>query len=92
MLRDLKKIRKLGVYPMEIAAQNYKGGVLLDFSVAMTKPHNLFPIKPPHRVETYKRDDLLSFDSMMKDEGIATWERALPNPKYCKKLRPRSKK
>ncbi len=65
MLRDLKRIRKLGVYPMDVAARNYKGGLLLDFSVAITEPHYLFAMKSPHQVRTYKRDDLLSFNSMI---------------------------
>ncbi len=57
---------------MDIAARNYKGGLLLDFSVAMTKPHYLFAIKPPRQVRTYKRDDLLSFNRMIIDEGVVT--------------------
>lgn len=92
MLRDLKRIRKFGVYPMDVRARNYKGGLLVDFSIAMTEPHYLFLIKPLHQVISYKRDDLLSFDGMMEDEGVASWQRALPNPEYCAKLRPRKSK
>lgn len=92
MLKDLKRIRKLGIYTMDIVARNYMGGLLVDFGIAMTEPHYLFHIKPPHQVRSYKRDDLLSFDDMMEDEGVVTWERALPNPEYCAKLRPRKKK
>lgn len=92
MLRDLKTIREFGVYPMDVRARNYKGGLLVDFSIAMTEPHYLFLINPLHQVITYKRDDLLSFDGMMEDEGVATWERALPNPEYCAKLRSRKSK
>ncbi len=92
MLKDLKRIRKLGIYTMDVRARNYKGGLLVDFSIAMTEPHYLFHIKPPHQVVSYKLDDLLSFDDMMEDEGVVTWERALPNPKYCAKLRPREEK
>ncbi len=46
MLRDLKRIRKVGVYPMDIQARNYKAGFVLDFSVAMTYPHFLFDTRP----------------------------------------------
>lgn len=92
MRRDLKKIRSVGVYPMDIHARNYKQGLLLDFSLAMTEPHYLFAIMPRWRVEEFKLDDLLAFDSMIKDEGVVTWERALPNSEYCKKLRPRKSK
>lgn len=88
ILKDLRRIRKVGIYPMDVQARNYKGGLLVDFSVAMTEPHYLFLIKEPWRVEEdYKRDDLIAFQSMMKDEGIETWERAVRNEEYCKKFR-----
>ena len=87
MLRDLKRIRKLGVYPMDVCARNYKGGMLVDFSVAMTEPHYLFVIKPRWRIEGYKLTDLHDFDRMVEDEGIVTWERAVTNLEYCEKLR-----
>ncbi len=87
ILRDLKRIRKLGVYTMDVTARNYKGGLLVDFGIALTEPHYLFFIKPLWQVQCYQHDDLLSFDGMMEDEGILTWERALPNHEYCKKLR-----
>lgn len=87
MLKDLKRMRKLGIYPMDVQARNYKGGLLVDFSVAMTEPHYLFVIKPRWRIEGYKLRDLHDFDSMVEDEGVVTWERAVPNLEYCKKLR-----
>lgn len=87
ILRDLKRMRKLGVYPMDVRARNYKGGLLVDFSVAITEPHYLFVIKPRWRIEEYKLDDLEAFDRMVRDEGVVTWERAVPEPEYCQKLR-----
>lgn len=87
MLRDLKRMRKLCIYPMDVRARNYKGGLLVDFSVAMTEPHYLFVIKPRWRIQGYKLRDLHDFDNMVRDEGIVTWERAVPNPEYCEKLR-----
>ncbi|KAL9128407.1 MAG: hypothetical protein Q9217_002898 [Psora testacea] len=92
MLKDLKRIRGVGVYPMDIVARNYRGGLLLDFSAALTEPHYLFVIKPRWRVRVYKRDDLISWQSLVKDEGVDTWERAVPNVEYCKKLRSRNSK
>lgn len=89
ILRDLHRIRKLGVYPMDVRARNYKGGLLLDFSVAMTEPHYLFEIKPEHQVTLMKRDDLYNFQEMVEEKGVVTWERAFRNGEYCKKLRPR---
>lgn len=90
MLRDLHRVRKLGVYVMDVQARNYRGGLLIDFSIAMTEPHYLFVIKPSHQVATNKRDDLLSFQEMIEEKGIVTWERAVRNWDYCEKLRPRA--
>ena len=88
ILRDLKKMRKLGIYPIDVVVRNYKaGGLLINFSIAITKPHCLFVIKPGWWMEMQKMYDLHSFESMMEDEGVVMWERAVPNSKYCKKLR-----
>ena len=87
ILRDLKKLRRLGVYPMDVQARNYVGGLLVDMSAAMTKPHYLFEIRPEWRVRKLKGADLRSYDIMIKDEEIATWHRATRNEEYCTKLR-----
>lgn len=87
MLRDLKKIRAQGVYPLDIVRRNYKGGRLLDMSIAMTSPHYYFDIWPRWDVELKQREDLLNFDKMVEDEGIDTWRRAVRNDEYCSKLR-----
>ena len=86
-LKDLKRIRRVKVYNMDIALRNYKGGLLIDFSRAMTSPHYLFVTKPPFRIVRFKHDDLASWQTMIRDEGIPTWERATRNSEYCKKLR-----
>ena len=86
-LKDLRRIRRLRVYPMDIAARNYKGGLLIDFSIAITEPHYLFAIKPRWRVQRWKHQDLDLWQIMVAEEEIATWERAIPNKEYCKKLR-----
>lgn len=90
ILRDLKKMRKQGVYPMDIAARNYKAGLLIDFDAARTEPHFLFQIRPRYQVDHYKEMDFVRFDQMIEDEGIKTSVRALPNDDYLEKLRPRS--
>lgn len=90
MLRDLIQIRKLGVYPLDIQARNYKGSLLVDFSVAMTEPHYLFVIKPRWRVEEdFKYDDLRSFDNMMEASGLKTWNKATRDEEFVRDLRPR---
>lgn len=89
ILGDLKKMRQLGVYPMDVQARNYMDGLLVDMSAAMTEPHYLFEIRPEWRVRKLKRADLRSYDIMIEDEEIATWHRATRNEKYCTKLRSR---
>lgn len=92
MLRDLRIIRSFKVYNMDICARNYKGGLLVDFSVAMTRPHYLFVIKPAWRREGYMYDDLRSFDYMLDEAGIATLARATRNEDYVGHLRPRNER
>lgn len=87
MLRDLKKIRKLGVYPMDIRAPNYKAGILLDLSTAYTEPHFIFELRPSFDTAYRKARDLVRFDDMIAEAGVKTWVRALPNEEYTKKLR-----
>lgn len=89
MLTDLRRIRRQNVYNMDICARNYKGGKLIDFSVAMTRPHYLLVIKPPWRRELYKYNDLTCFDHMLDEAGIVTWDRATPNQESIQRLRPR---
>lgn len=91
MKQDLKKIRKQGIYPTDIKAANYIGGLLVDFSTALTEPHYLFEIKSDWRVKSYQKEDLFAFDTMVQDEGVKTNVRALPNYDYLRKLRPRAR-
>jgi hypothetical protein len=77
----------MGVYPMDIRAPNYKDGLLVDFSVACTEPHFMFEIRPKWMVDVLKRQDLLMFEKMKRDENIQTWARALRNEEYCLRLR-----
>ena len=90
MLRDLKKMRALGVYPMDVLERNYKGGLLLDMSVAMTKPHYLFDLHPKWRINNLMRQDLVNIEGWAKEEGFTCM--ALRNREYCAKLRPPSGK
>lgn len=62
MLKDLKTMRELGVFPMDVCARNYEGGLLVDMSIAMTTPHFLFKICPRWQVRVMQREDLLMFD------------------------------
>lgn len=46
ILRDLKKMRRCGVYCNDVRTRNYKAGLLVDMSVAMTEPHYVFKFDP----------------------------------------------
>lgn len=87
MLRHLKMIRKLGIYVMDIKPENYKGGLLVDFSVALTDSHFIFDIKPAFQIQGYKNEDLRAFDAMMRDQQVKTTVRAFRNIQTTRKLR-----
>lgn len=89
VLRDLKKIRKTDVYVIDVKAANYKNGLLVDFSVAMTNLYFLFDIKPTWRVERYKNEDLIAFDVMIREQRVKTRIQAFKkrNIEIMKKLR-----
>lgn len=89
MTKDLRRINKMGIYNRDIKESNYKGGLLIDFSSAMTMPHYIFQTRPQWQVDRIKRLDLLDFDEMVKVSNIKTWERATRNREYLQKLRPR---
>ncbi|KAL9613432.1 MAG: hypothetical protein Q9167_002030 [Letrouitia subvulpina] len=86
-LRDLKRIRRLKVYVMDIQARNYVAGTLVDLDNAITEKHYLFYISPEWRMRLYQKEDLEYFDGMIEELGLQTWERALPNDTYRSKLR-----
>ena len=89
MKQHLLQIREKGIYPYDIKATNCKGGLLVDFSNAMTEPHYLLETKPDKYVEMLKKEDLFQFDDMFKDTQIGTRVRALPNQDTIGKLRRR---
>ena len=91
MKKDLVEIRKLGIYPSDIKRTNYKKGLLIDFSSAITEPNYYFDIMRDWQVEILKEVDLIQFDEMIKNEKIKTWVSGTDtqNEEYRRKLRPR---
>lgn len=87
MRKDLLKMHKLGVYPQDVRERNYGGGLLLDFSIAITKPHWVFETKRPWWISTLKNDDMNMLQVIMLESGVKTWQRAVRNREYCMKLR-----
>lgn len=89
MVKDLKEIRALGVYPMDLCRRNYRAGLLVDMSLAMTEPHYLFGLRSKYHVADMKREDLVNILQIAKDGGFTCRMR---DDKFCSKLRPRGGK
>ncbi|KAL8906226.1 MAG: hypothetical protein Q9207_002148 [Kuettlingeria erythrocarpa] len=89
MRQDLLRMRERGIYPMDIVSRNYKGGLLVDFSSAMTTPHFYLKMCPDRQYERVMNTDLYDFDEMIKEARVKTWVIAY-NKEYLKKLRPRA--
>ena len=85
-------MRKIGIYPMDVRARNYKAGLLVDMSNAITTPHYLFKIRSPWQVSVLQLQDLAMFDEMIGDEEVVPPVRAWPNREYCAKLRSQKKR
>lgn len=81
-------MREQGIFPLDIQSKNYKDGLLVDLSVAMTTPHYYLDMCPDRVYEQVIEHDLYSFDQMVKKAGVKTWVTAY-NKEYLKKLRPR---
>ena len=87
MRRDLLKMHRLGVYPQDVRERNYAGGLLLDFSIAITKPHWVFERKKPWWIRSMINGDMEMLQQVMVESGVKTWHRAVRNREYCMKLR-----
>lgn len=88
MLQHLKRLAGLGVWPIDVCARNYRAGLLIDFSAALTEPHYFFQTREPWQVDSEKREGFLAFDGMIQEAGVEFSNfRALPNGKYLQKLR-----
>ena len=87
MRKDLLTMHKMGVYPQDVRERNYGGGLLLDFSIAITKPHWVFETKRPWWIRTLRNRDVNMLQVIMLESGVKTWQRAVRNREYCMKLR-----
>lgn len=87
MRKDLFKMHKLGVYPQDVRERNYGSGLLLDFSIVITKPHWVFETKRPWWIRSMRNDDINMLQVIMLEFGVKTWQRAVRNREYCIKLR-----
>lgn len=92
MLRDLKRIRRVGIYPGDIRTRNYKAGLLIDFSAARTEPFFLFILRPGLQTRIAKNTDLDMWEDIRRENKLNTRNRALRDEAYCANLRPRKQK
>ncbi|KAI0448950.1 kinetochore Sim4 complex subunit FTA2-domain-containing protein [Xylaria acuta] len=71
---------------------NYKGGVLVAFGMAWTKPHCRWAALPEHRKEDIHLLDQVQFQEMVEDLGFGDDILVLPNSDYKEKVRQRKEK
>lgn len=90
-LRDVKRMRRCGVYPRDVHPQNYAGGRLVDFREAMTTPYWLFQVRPDEG-EMIKDRELYKWQKMVEENQLDARSRAFRNEEYCTKLRSRKAK
>ncbi|KAK8126869.1 uncharacterized protein PG998_002628 [Apiospora kogelbergensis] len=71
MRSNLKQLNELGVYNMDIREDNYRGGRLFDFSLAITSPHINLSLKlwSKRQIEEDVKYDLECFESFAKREN-----------------------
>ena len=91
MLTDLKRMRRIGIYPGDIVWRNYKAGLLVDFGSARTEPCYLFDLRPGRQTQITKNTDLYMWEDMRKEYKLNTRKRAVRDEEYCANLRPRKK-
>lgn len=70
MWRQLRDLNRLRIYVMDIKWDNYRGGRLVDFSVAWTEPHFEFreDINSAEEINMNRQLDTIAFDKMVKKE------------------------
>ena len=87
ILRDMKRMRKCGVYVGEVYPRNYMAGLLVDMSVAKTEPYYLFKLRPGFQTELHKMSDLYAWEDMRAENELKTTLRAVRDEEYCARLR-----
>jgi hypothetical protein len=96
MRRDIQDLNQLGVVVWDVRADNYRAGLLVDFSQAHTAPHielnwNSTIYTREQIMETCVRD-LACFDDMVEEWNYNNpdrkfWRRFLPNLGFGRRLR-----
>ncbi|KAI1274739.1 kinetochore Sim4 complex subunit FTA2-domain-containing protein [Xylaria sp. FL0933] len=92
MLKGIKWINKHNVLVGDVRLDNYKGGVLVDFGMAWTKPHCRWAALPDFQKKDVHRLDEIQFQEMLDDMGLEDNIRSTPNYDYKEKLRKSKRK
>ncbi|TRX99075.1 hypothetical protein FHL15_000417 [Xylaria flabelliformis] len=92
MRSNLEQLNKMGIFNMDIREDNYRGGRLFDFSIALTPPHLWLWSRLRSRQQIFKdcRADLVAFDWMAKrlEEPLSSTQ-AKTRIEWLKRLRQR---
>jgi Kinetochore Sim4 complex subunit FTA2 len=94
MKRNLRELHRLGIYVMDIRPENYRQGILFDFSVAWTRPHIMLSTVARYLSEIQKDmdEDEIYFDKLVDEENaknvVKIWDRMRRSIRYVGKLRP----
>ena len=84
---DMKRMRRCGIYSDDVSPRNYKNGLLVDLSQAMTEPFYLFKIRPGRREKMWKDNELNMWEKMVERHQLNVRSRALRNEEFCERLR-----
>ena len=87
ILRDMKRMRRCGVYSDDVFPRNYKNGLLVDMSQAITEPFFLFKLRPGQHGKRWKDNELYMWETMVERHQLNARSRAFRNEEYCTKLR-----
>lgn len=89
MRRNIKELNDLGIYNMDIRKENYLGGRLFDFSIAITAPHlSLWSkLRLLDQIYTDMNSDLKCLDELAVEEEKLRVKDRLKSKRY--NLRPR---
>ncbi|EKG10122.1 hypothetical protein MPH_12722 [Macrophomina phaseolina MS6] len=78
MRKDLLVLESIGVYPRDIAARNYRAGLLVDFGHSYTDPHCVLSLYSGWKRKAEKSQSLSLFDKMIQKLKIRVSSRDMP--------------
>jgi len=87
MLRNLEIMHDNGLYPIDIRAENYREGLLVDFGMALTEPSCVLRIADEDIAKNERGRGLVAFDRMIAEAGIKTKIRAANGPGWRNRTR-----